>query len=273
MGHFVAIKPMSLVKILNVPIDNLCTSEILEKLKDGGMVVTPNIDHAIKLQKDREFYQIYQEADYRTCDSQIMVFLARLTNRPLKERVSGSDLFPKFCDYYKHDETMTIFLLGGRPGVPEAAQKNINQKVGRNMVIGAHSPSFGFEKNEDECQKIIQMINDSRATVLGVGVGAPKQEKWIYKYKDQLKHIKIFFAIGATIDFQAGVIQRSPAWMSDWGIEWIHRIASDPKRLWKRYLIEDMPFFWLMLKEQLGLYRNPFEAEEHPAIEQVEKQL
>jgi N-acetylglucosaminyldiphosphoundecaprenol N-acetyl-beta-D-mannosaminyltransferase len=237
------------------------------------MVVTPNIDHMIKLQKDREFYQIYQEADYRTCDSQIMVFFARLTNRPLKERVSGSDLFPKFCDYYKNDETMTIFLLGGRPGVPELAQKNINQKVGRNMVIGAHSPSFGFEKNEDECEKIIQMINDSGATVLGVGVGAPKQEKWIYKYKDRLKHIKIFFAIGATIDFQAGVIQRSPAWMSDWGIEWIYRIASDPKRLWKRYLIEDMPFFWLLFKEQLGLYRNPFESDANLTGKNVKKQI
>ena len=260
----------STVEMLNVSLDNLSTDEVLEKLKSGGMVVTPNIDHMIKLQKDREFYQIYQDADYRTCDSQIMVFLSRLTNRPIKERVSGSDLFPKFCDYYKNDEDMKIFLLGGRPGVPEAAQKNINHKVGRNMAIGAHSPSFGFEKNEDECQKIIQMINDSGATVLGVGVGAPKQEKWIYKYKNKLKNIKIFFAIGATIDFEAGYIHRSPAWMSDWGIEWIHRIASDPKRLWKRYLIEDMPFFWLMLKEQLGLYRNPFEPSQNLAERNVQ---
>ncbi len=75
---------MSIVQILNVPIDNLSMVELLEKLKYGGMVVTPNVDHIIKLQKDREFYQIYQEADYRTCDSQILIFISRLINRPLK---------------------------------------------------------------------------------------------------------------------------------------------------------------------------------------------
>lgn len=254
---------MEKVKILNVEIDNLSMEELLAKLKDGGMVVTPNVDHLIKLQKDREFYQIYQAADYRTCDSQILVFISRLINRPLKERVSGSDLFPRFYEYYKDDETMTIFLLGAGPGVAEKAQENINRKVGRQMVIAAHSPSYGFEKNEAECQKIIEMINESGATVLAVGVGTPKQEKWIYKYKDQFKHIKVFLAIGATIDFEAGHVQRAPAWMSNLGIEWIYRLFSEPKRLWKRYLIEDIPFFWLIIKEQLGWYRNPFETSEY----------
>ena len=102
---------MKFVNILNVQIDNLSTLEVLEKLKYGGMIMTANIDHLIKLQKDREFYNIYQHADYRTCDSQILLFISRLINRPFKERVSGSDLFPKFCDYYKDDENMTIFLL------------------------------------------------------------------------------------------------------------------------------------------------------------------
>lgn len=262
---------MSIVNILNVPIDNLSTLELLEKLKQGGMVVTPNVDHMMKLQTDREFYQIYQDADYRTCDSQVLLFISWLTNRPLKERVSGSDLFPKFCDYYKNDENMKIFLLGGRPGVPEKAQENINQKVDRKLVIGAHSPSFGFEKNEEECQKIIQMINNSDATVLAVGVGAPKQEKWIYQYKDRLKNIKVFLAIGATIDFEAGYIQRSPVWMSNLGIEWIYRLASDPKRLWKRYLIEDIPFIWLIFKEIFGFYRNPFEEDKSLGEKNIQK--
>jgi exopolysaccharide biosynthesis WecB/TagA/CpsF family protein len=181
--------------------------------------------------------------------------------------VSGSDLFPRFYQSYKDDESMTIFLLGCVPGVPEKVQANINRKVGRQIVIAAHSPSYGFEKNEAECEKIIQMINDSGATVLAVGVGAPKQEKWIYKYKDRFKHIKVFLAIGATIDFEAEYIHRSPAWMSNLGIEWIHRLASDPKRLWKRYLVEDIPLLWLIIKQQLGLYRNPFENAEY-SVEQ-----
>jgi exopolysaccharide biosynthesis WecB/TagA/CpsF family protein len=93
--------------------------------------------------------------------------------------------------------------------------------------------------------------------VLAVGVGAPKQEKWICKYKDRFTHVKIFMAVGATIDFEAGVVQRSPKWMSKFGLEWLFRISADPKRLWKRYLLEDLPFFWLLLKQKLGLYRSP----------------
>ena len=92
---------------------------------------------------------------------------------------------------------------------------------------------------------------------MAIGVGAPKQEKWICKYKHKLPNIKIFLAIGATIDFEAGNIKRAPKWMSDIGLEWLHRLLSEPKRLWKRYLIEDLPFLWLILEQKLNLYKLP----------------
>jgi exopolysaccharide biosynthesis WecB/TagA/CpsF family protein len=245
---------MNEVKILNVSLDNFSKVEFLEKLKHGGFVITPNVDHLMKLQKDPEFYQVYQEADYRVCDSKILMYAADFLGNPIKEKLSGSDLFPAFYQYYKDDEDVKIFLLGAAEGVAHQAQEKINTQVGREMVIGAYSPSFGFEKDEAECDYIIDLINQSDATVLAVGVGAPKQEKWIAKYKDRLKKIKVFLAIGATIDFEAGYVARSPKWMSELGIEWLHRLMSEPQRLAKRYLIEDMPFFWLLLQQKLNRY-------------------
>jgi exopolysaccharide biosynthesis WecB/TagA/CpsF family protein len=244
------------VDILNVTIDNFSIAELLEKL-ESGVVLTPNVDHLMKLQKDREFYEIYSRADYKICDSQILIYAARFLGTPLKEKISGSDFFPLFCEHHRHNEDMKIFLLGGADGVADRAKSRINNRVGREIIIAAHSPSFGFEKNEQECLEIVERINQTKATVLAIGVGAPKQEKWIYQYKHKLTHVKIFLAVGATIDFEAGSIKRAPKWMSQAGVEWLFRITCDPRRLWKRYLIDDLPFFWLLLKQKFGLYSPP----------------
>ena len=173
---------------------------------------------------------------------------------PIQEKISGSDLFPAFYRYYATDKNVKIFILGGPKGTAQMAQKNINNIVGRDMVVDYYCPPFGFEKDPVECRKIIDKINNSSATVLAVGLGAPKQEKWIYEHKDSLKGIKTFFAIGATIEFEAGSIPRSPQWMSVAGIEWLYRLIQEPRRLWKRYLIEDTSFFFLILLQKFNLY-------------------
>lgn len=258
---------MRKVKILNVGVDNLSELEVLTQLKQG-VVFTPNVDHLIKLQDDPDFFKAYEMADYKLCDSQIIYYVSRFLGTPIKERISGSDFFPAFYKYHQNSEDIKIFLLGAREGVAQKAQDNINAKIGRQIVIGSHSPSFGFEKNEEECLKIIEEIQNSGATVLAVGVGAPKQEKWIQKYKDQLPNIKIFLAIGATIDFEAGSIQRAPKWMSELGMEWLYRLWSEPKRLWRRYLVDDPQFFWLILKQKLKLYQFPL-AKVDPSLQQA----
>ncbi|BAZ06436.1 WecB/TagA/CpsF family glycosyltransferase [Calothrix sp. NIES-3974] len=249
---------MNKINLLNISIDNLSTLELLEKLKTGGIVFTPNVDHLMKLQKDEEFYNAYNKATYRVCDSQILVYASRFLGTKLKEKISGSDLFPAFYTYYSQDPNIKIFLLGAAEGVASAAQQRINQCVGRDIIVDSYSPSFGFEHNQVECLEIIERINRSGATVLAIGVGAPKQEKWIIQYKDKLPHIKIFLAIGATLDFEAGNKKRSPKWMSQVGLEWLHRLVSEPQRLWKRYLIEGMPFFWLIVRQKLKFYKMPF---------------
>lgn len=246
------------VKILNLYIDNFHKDEFLQKLKQG-IVFTPNVDHLIKLQSDRQLFQAYQIADYVICDSQILVYASRFLGTPFKEKLSGSDIFPAFCHYHKNNPDIRIFLLGAAPGVAKKAQARINAKIGRKIVIAEYSPPWGFEKDEQECQKIVQVINDSGATVLGVGVGAPKQELFISRYRDKFNlNIKIIMGIGATIDFEAGNVKRAPKFLSDIGLEWFYRFMVEPRRLWKRYFVDDVGFLWLILKQKLKRYKSPF---------------
>ncbi|BAS56170.1 WecB/TagA/CpsF family glycosyltransferase [Leptolyngbya boryana CZ1] len=242
------------VEILDVEIDNISKAELLNRLT-RGVIFTPNVDHLMKLQTDPEFKQAYEVADYKICDSQIVLYASKFLGSPLQAKISGSELFPTFCEHHKDNPNITIFLLGGAEGVAKQAQVRINAKIGRDIIVAAHSPSFGFEKDEVECQAIVELINRSAATVLVIGVGAPKQEIWIAKYKDQLPNIDIFMAVGASIDFEAGVKPRAPEWVSDRGLEWFYRLMSEPKRLWKRYLIDDLPFFWLLLQQKLKRLR------------------
>lgn len=243
------------VNLLNIQLDNLSMQELLTRLSQhGGMVVTPNVDHLMKLQRDPEFHQVYRHSDYVVCDSQVLMQASRLLGQPVREKISGSDLFPAFYRYYANDPDIRIFLLGGPPGVAQSAQARINTKVGRAIVTDTYCPPFGFEHSFEENERIIDRINESGATVLAIGVGAPKQEKWVYHHRHRLPTIKIFLAIGATINFEAGHTRRSPHWISEAGLEWIYRLMSEPKRLWKRYLVDDLPFGWLLLQQLLNLY-------------------
>ncbi len=138
--------------------------------------------------------------------------------------------------YHKDDADCKIFLLGAKERIVAKAMEHINEKVGHQMVVGAHSPSFGFEKHEEECEKLVRIVNESGDNVLLVGVGAPKQEKWIMKYRDKIPGVKVFMALGATIDFEAGTLKRAPKIWQKIGMEWLYRCMKEPKRLFKRYL-------------------------------------
>lgn len=248
---------MEKVKMLNVAIHAISEKELLQTLKDG-VLVTPNVDHLVKLQNDRNFYNVYQKAEWVVCDSKILYLLSKLLKRPLPEAIPGSSFFTAYYMYHKDDPDCRIFLLGAKEGIATKAMERINEKVGRQIVVGAHSPSFGFEKNDQECMDIIDIVNKSGANVLLVGVGAPKQEKWIMKYRDKMPYVKLFMALGATIDFEAGTLKRAPVIWQKIGMEWLYRCLKEPKRLFKRYFVDDMQFFYYFTKQLLGLYKNPF---------------
>lgn len=246
-----------MTKILNAEILNITQEELLEKL-NKGVVVTPNVDHLVKLQKDKEFYDVYQQAEWIVCDSKILYIFSKLLKNPLPEAIPGSSFFTAFYEYHKNDPNCKIFLLGAAKGIAVKAMERINQKIGRNIVVGAHSPSYGFEKDPEECKELIRIINKSEANVLLVGVGAPKQEKWIMKYREFMPKVDIFMGLGATIDFEAGTLKRAPKFWQQIGMEWLYRCLKEPKRLFKRYFIDDMKFFYYFIQQLFGVYKNPF---------------
>lgn len=249
--------PSSTTTILNIQIQALTLKELLEQLKEG-VLITPNVDHLVKLQKDKEFYNVYQQAEWIVCDSKILYLLSKFLRHPLPEAIPGSSFFTAFYEYHKNDPQCKIFLLGAAEGIAAKAMERINQKVGRNIIVGAHSPSYGFEKKPEECEELIRIVNESGANVVLVGVGAPKQEKWIMKYRNRMPNVKIFMGLGATIDFEAGTLKRAPKFWQKIGMEWLYRCLKEPKRLFKRYFIDDMQFFYYFGKQLLGFYKNPF---------------
>ena len=243
---------MDRIKILNVEIDNISQDELLKRL-DKGVLLTPNVDDLMKHQRDEVFHKCALNADFVVCDSKIVFLAAKFLGTPLKEAIPGSSFFPAYCDYHKNDDTK-IFLLGAKEGVADIAKEKINKRIGRDIVVGTYSPPFGFEKDEKECTHIVDILKETSANVILVGLGNPKQTKWIFKYRDQLPNIDVFLALGATIDFEAGNIKRAPKWMADHGLEWLFRITQDPKRMAKRYLVDDRKILSMAIKykKQLG---------------------
>jgi N-acetylglucosaminyldiphosphoundecaprenol N-acetyl-beta-D-mannosaminyltransferase len=245
------------VKLLNVEFDNITMDELVGSFREG-LLLTVHVDMIMKLQKDREFFEILPHFDVVTCDSQILVSAAKLLGTPLKERVSGSDFFPRFYTKYKDDPGITVFICGGGAGIAEIARQNVNAKVGREMVVGADSPPFDYDRKPGEIERMLSQINESKATVLLVGLGAGRQEKFIVRYRDRLPHVKTFLPLGGTIDYEAGTLARPKSWVTDAGFEWLYRLVREPRQRWHRYLVHQPPVLYHLARQRLGLYRNPF---------------
>ena len=248
---------METTRLLNIDILCITQQELLSQMKEG-VLYTPNVDHMVELQKNRLLYDAYQEAEWIVCDSRILQLFSRMLKKKIPEAIPGSSFFPAFYNYHRNNPDCKIFLLGAAEGIALKAQKEINSAMGRDMVVGAHSPSCGFEKNEKECMDLVDMVNRSGATVLVVGVGAPKQECWIHRYRKHMPNVKIFMALGATIDFEAKTLKRAPIIWQKMHMEWFYRFLREPKRLFKRYFVRDPQFFAYYFKQLLGHYHNPF---------------
>jgi N-acetylglucosaminyldiphosphoundecaprenol N-acetyl-beta-D-mannosaminyltransferase len=257
------------VRLLNVDVDDITMDELVRDFREG-MLLTLHVDMIMKLQKDPEFYRMLPQFDIITCDSQILYFASKLLGTPLRERVSGSDYFPRFYMHHKDDPSMTVFICGGAPGVAQIAQERINQKVGRRMIVGTYSPPFSFDKDPAEIERMITAINESQATTLVVGLGAGRQEKFMVKYRSRFSHVRTFLPLGGTIDYESETLPRPAPWITDWGLEWLYRLLREPKQRWHRYLVHEPPVLPLLLRQRLGLYRDPFaQLREGKAVQNV----
>jgi len=243
------------VNICNVEIDNIRIGDVLSAadsfLSDGGnhYIVTPNVDHIVKLQQDTEFQSIYKNADLVLADGVPLIWASNFLGRPLKEKISGSDLFPELCEWCAR-KGYRVFFLGGRPGAAQKAAELLKGEIPGLEIAGCYAPPYGFHKIPHQNAKTVEMVRTARPDVLLVGLGAPKQEKWIAKHLEEL-NIPLSIGIGVSFEFKAGVVKRAPIWMQRNGLEWFWRLLMEPRKLWRRYLVDDIKFFKLVLKQKL----------------------
>ncbi len=243
---------MARVPFMNNQIYNYKMEDAIDALdrlicqNKNGYVVTPNIDHIVKLESDQLLQKVYADADIILTDGKPMIWMSRLYGTPIKEKVSGSDLFPNLCRLAA-GKGYRVFLLGAAEGVAAKAALNLQNKFPGLIIAGTYSPPFGFEKDEKELQNILRIVTEAKPHILIVGLGCPKQEKFIYNYKDEL-NVPVSLGLGASIDFEAGILKRAPKWMADHGFEWFYRIVQDPKRMAKRYFVDDMKIIRLFFK-------------------------
>jgi N-acetylglucosaminyldiphosphoundecaprenol N-acetyl-beta-D-mannosaminyltransferase len=247
------------VELFGMQIDPVTMSEAVGRVfdwvqepgADCQFVVTPNVDHAVMYQEDAGLRDAYQDAGLVLADGLPVVLASRLLRRGIPQRVTGSDLVPQLFEATRARGPINVFLLGAGPGVAEKAAKKIQLRWPGVRVVGTYSPPLGFEKNPAENENIVAMVNNAMPDLLVVGLGAPKQELWVHQYRTRL-NTKVALCVGATIDFLAGEKARAPMWMRQAGLEWCHRLATEPRRLAKRYLRDAWIFPRLVWREMLG---------------------
>ncbi len=242
------------VDIHGVLIDNVTMSEALDKVlsmlkgQTPQKIFTPNSEIIMQATRDPELKHMLNSAELVVPDGAGVILASRIMKNELKEKVSGVDLVRKILANTEKRPT-SFFIFGGKPGVAEKASVNILYDHPKAKILGYRNGYF----DENEVPEIIKQINDSRAEILLVGLGAPKQEKWIHQYAGEL-NCKILMGIGGSIDVFAGTVKLAPEFMRKAGLEWLYRLIKEPKRA-KRML--DLPrFILLTLKKKVADRRN-----------------
>jgi N-acetylglucosaminyldiphosphoundecaprenol N-acetyl-beta-D-mannosaminyltransferase len=210
------------------------------------MVVTPNADHVVKLERDAALRAAYARADLVLPDGMPLVWAAWLLRTPVKERVTGSDLMPRLCEIAAL-RGLKVFLLGGAQGVAERAAANLVRRYPHLAIVGTACPPQGFEQNPQQDASLVEAVRRSKADLVFVCLGTPRQEVWTWSHLGQFDG-GVFLDVGAAIDFCAGTTRRAPAWMQHAGLEWLFRLAHEPRRLAGRYA-RDLYFFVLLARQ------------------------
>jgi N-acetylglucosaminyldiphosphoundecaprenol N-acetyl-beta-D-mannosaminyltransferase len=218
----------------------------------GGLrfIAVTNVHVLMEARHSLSFRRVLDAADLCVPDGMPLVWVGRSRGYPLKRRVYGPDLLLDFCrdtnaKGYRH------FFYGGAPGVPEALAAKLKCQFPMLEVAGTYSPPFRPLTPEQDA-RIVEMINHAEVDVLWVGLGCPKQELWMYEHRKQLR-APVMVGVGQAFDIHSGRLKQAPVWMREYGLEWLFRLAAEPRRLWRRYLIYNSEFVFSELLEILGV--------------------
>jgi N-acetylglucosaminyldiphosphoundecaprenol N-acetyl-beta-D-mannosaminyltransferase len=258
-------------QVLGVRVHAVQMSESVERLRAWvhdpqavtRFVAVTGMHGIAESRQDRDFWEVLNAADLVVPDGMPLVWLARIKGHPLRHRVCGAELMDGFCEVtgnaHRH------FFYGGAPGVAGAVAEALREKHGI-VVAGTFTPPFRPLTAAEE-EEFASSLERAAPDVLWVGLSTPKQEKWMYQHRQKLR-VPVMLGVGAAFNMNSGNLRRAPRWMRDSGLEWLFRLLSEPRRLWKRYLITIPIAVWFVCVEllQSSLWRpNPARRGETPA--------
>ncbi len=234
-------------------VDLLCAAA---RRRDGraAVVVTPNVDHIVRLDKDPAFKAAYQQADFIFADGMPVVWASRLLGRPLPERVTGADLFVALCQRAAQQQ-LRVALLGGMPGQEEMLRERFARYY-PGIQVDISCPSMRFDPMGAEGLAAVERIRAQQADIVFVCLGMPKQENWSLQHAGKFDG-GIVLCVGAAMEFALGLQKRAPLWVQRNGLEWLWRLLSNPRRMWRRYLVQDPRFAVLCWQEWRARRQDP----------------
>ena len=243
---------MGRIQLLNTEIDNISMEEALDRIdamvqgRKPAYVVTPNLDHIVTIERDAYFREAYAHADLILADGKPLLWIAKARKTPIREKISGSDLFPRLAELAAN-KGYTMFFLGAGEGIAAQAAEKLKKQYPGLRIAGCYAPPIGFEQDRSAVHEIIQRVQTVNPDILVVGLGTPKQEKFLYRYYKQMG-VPVSLGLGASFDFVAGNRKRAPRWMSEHGLEWLYRTLQEPKRLAGRYIKDAVCILPILIK-------------------------
>lgn len=249
----------TLEQILGVTIDVLDWDEALEristwaKMRESRIVCLCNVHSLVTASGDPAFGEIIREADLAAPDGMPVAWMLRCLGHAGQKRISGPDLMWRYCAGAAV-RGEKIFLFGAGDATLVALEKRLRAAFPGLNIAGAHSPPFRDLTNEED-REIIDRINTSGANTVWVALGCPKQEQWMHTHRGRIRAVML--GVGAAFDYHAGTLRRAPRWMQLLGMEWLHRLACEPRRLWKRYLLTNTLFILGAARQLIQSKRNP----------------
>lgn len=232
------------VELGGVLLDQIGLADAVERVEEfvrsgqPHQVVTVNLDFVSIASGDAEFRSTLNEADLAVADGMPLVWLSHLKGDVLEERIAGVELVTESCRLAE-ELGCSVFLLGAGPGVAEAAARRLESMYPGLRIAGTYSPPVG-PLNDLENKRIVDRIRAAAPDFLFVALGAPRQDLWIREHQPQLQ-VPVAMGVGCVLDLLAGSVRRAPVWMQRSGLEWAFRLLQEPQRLWRRYLLNDLP--------------------------------
>jgi len=231
----------------------------------ANQVVTVNVDFLNIARRDAQFRSMVNSAELVVADGMPLVWASRARGQPLPARITGHELIHE-CGQLGVEAGRSFFLLGAAPGVAERAGIRLQERYPGLEIAGAYSPTF---EDPEEDDRIIEIIQDLNPGFLLVALGAPLQDLWIHNHKLQLS-VPVCIGVGCVFDVLAGCVSRAPRWIQRFGLEWSYRLAQEPRRLWRRYVVDDMPMFGRLMLDTLRAEQDSDRPLTLPASSQTE---